>query len=205
MPLRGPMRWFEMSVTPLRRVAGGAVISHEDITRRKQAEIELEQQRQELTHLTRVRILGELSGAMAHELHQPLTAILSNAQAVKRLLHQDPLDLPELDVALDDIVAADKRASDVISRLRLLLKKGEAQFRPLDVNAVINEVLELAHSDLVMRGVTTIRSTRAEPAIDARRPRTIAAGGSEPHRQRLRSDDRQRVGPTRADDHDGAA
>jgi PAS domain S-box-containing protein len=151
-----PMRWFEMSVTPLRRAAGGAVISHEDITRRKQAEIESEQHRRELTHLTRVRILGELSGAMAHELHQPLTAILSNAQAVKRLLRQEPLDLPELHVALDDIVAADKRASDVISRLRVLLKKGEAQFRPLDLNAVVNEVLELAHSDLVMRGVTTV-------------------------------------------------
>ena len=62
-----------------------------------------------------------------------------------------------MQVALDDIVAADKRASDVISRLRLMLKKGEAQFQPLDVNAIIDEVLELAHSDLVMRGVTTIR------------------------------------------------
>jgi C4-dicarboxylate-specific signal transduction histidine kinase len=119
--------------------------------------MESEQQRRELTHLTRVHILGELSGAMAHELHQPLTAILSNAQALKRLLHREPLDLPELHVALDDIVAADKHASDVISRLRLMLKKGEAQFRPLDVNAIINEVLELAHSDLVLRDVTTIR------------------------------------------------
>jgi PAS domain S-box-containing protein len=152
-----PKRWFEMSVTPLRRADGGAVVSHEDITRRKQAEIEAEQHRRELTHLTRVGILGELSGAMAHELNQPLTAILGNAQAVKRLLRQDPLDMPELHVALDDIVAAGKRASDVISRLRVLLKKGETQFRPLDLNAVINEVLELAHSDLVMRGVTTIR------------------------------------------------
>ena len=152
-----PMRWFEMSVIPLRREAGGAVISHEDITRRRQAEIASELHRRELTHLTRVRILGELSGAMAHELHQPLTAILSNAQALKRLLLQDPLDLPELHLALDDIVAADKRASEVISRLRLMLKKGEAQFQPLDVNDVINEVLELANSDFVMRGVTTIR------------------------------------------------
>jgi PAS domain S-box-containing protein len=153
----GVMHWFEMSVTPLRRAAGGAVIAHEDITRRKQAEIESEQHRRELTHLTRVGILGELSGAMAHELHQPLTAILSNAQAVKRLLRREPLDLPELQDALDDIVAADERASDVISRLRVLQKKGEAQFQPLDINAVINEVLELAHSDLVMRGVITIR------------------------------------------------
>ena len=83
------MQWFEMSVTPLRRVGGGAVISHADITRRKQIEIELEQQRQELTHLTRVGILGELSGAMAHELNQPLTSILSNAQAAQRLLRQE--------------------------------------------------------------------------------------------------------------------
>ena len=152
-----PTRWFELSVIPLRRAAGGAVISHEDITRRKQAEIESEQHRRELTHLTRVGILGELSGAMAHELHQPLTAILSNAQAAKRLLHQETLDLPELHDALDDIVAADERARDVISRIRVLLKKGEAQLQPLDINDVINEVLELAHSDLVMRGVTTIR------------------------------------------------
>jgi PAS domain S-box-containing protein len=153
----GTMQWFEMSVTPLRRADGGAVVSHEDITRRKQAELESEQHRQELTHLTRVGILGELSGAMAHELNQPLMSILSNAQAAQRLLHREPPDLPEVDLALGDIVAADKRASDVISRLRVLLKKGEAQFRLLDVNAVINEVLELAHSDLIMRGVSTAR------------------------------------------------
>ena len=87
------LRWFEFSVIPLRRPEGGAVLSHRDVTRRKRAEIEAEQQRQELTHLTRVGILGQLSGALAHELNQPLTAILSNAQAVQRLLAQEPLDL----------------------------------------------------------------------------------------------------------------
>jgi C4-dicarboxylate-specific signal transduction histidine kinase len=151
------MQWFEMSVTPLRRVGGGAVISHADITRRKQIEIESEQQRQELTHLTRVGILGELSGAMAHELNQPLTSILSNAQAAQRLLRQESPDLQEVNLALEDIVTADKRASDVISRLRVMLKKGKTQFQPLDVNTVVNDVLELAHSDLVMRGVTATR------------------------------------------------
>jgi PAS domain S-box-containing protein len=149
------LRWFEFSVIPLDRSEGGAALSHRDITRRKRAEIDAEQQRQELTHLTRVGILGQLSGALAHELNQPLTAILSNAQAVQRYLAQEPLDLPELRVALGDIVEADKRAGDVIRRLRDLLKKGEAQFRPLDLNSVIKDVLELAHSDLVVRGVTT--------------------------------------------------
>jgi len=107
--------------------------------------------------VTRIGMLGGLSGAMAHELHQPLTAILSNAQAVKRLLRQEPLDMPELHTAIDDIVVADKRAQDVISRLRVLLRKDVAQFQPLDLNAIISEVLELVHSDLVMRGVNTAR------------------------------------------------
>jgi len=155
-PCPSAPRWFEFSVIPLRRPEGGAVLSHRDVTRRKRAEIDAEQQRQELTHLTRVGILGQLSGALAHELNQPLTAILSNAQAVQRLLAQEPLDVAELRFALGDIVEADKRAGDVIRRLRDLLKKGEAQFRPLDLSGVVKDALELAHSDLVVRGVTTV-------------------------------------------------
>jgi PAS domain S-box-containing protein len=149
-------RWFEMSVVPLRRPEGGAVVAHHDITRRKRAEIDAEQQRQELTHLTRVGILGQLSGALAHELNQPLTAILSNAQAVQRFLAREPLDVAELRAALGEIVEADRRASDVIVRLRTLLKKGEAQFRPLDLNEAVKDALDLAHSDLVVRNVATI-------------------------------------------------
>jgi len=149
------LRWFEFSAIPLRRPGGGAVLSHRDVTRRKRAEIDAEQQRQQLTHLTRVGILGQLSGALAHELNQPLTAILSNAQAVQRFLSREPLDLAELRGALADIVEADKRAGDVIRRLRYLLKKGEAQFRPIDLGGVVKDTLELAHSDLVVRGVTT--------------------------------------------------
>ena len=148
-------RWFEFSVIPLRHPEGGAVLSHRDVTRRKRAEIDAEQQRQELTHLTRVGILGQLSGTLAHELNQPLTAILSNAQAVQRFLSREPLDVEELRVALADIVEADKRAGDVIRRLRDMLKKGEAQFRPVDLDGVVKDALELAHSDLVVRGVTT--------------------------------------------------
>jgi signal transduction histidine kinase len=163
-------RWFEMFVVPLRRPEGGAVLSHRDITRRKRAEIEAEQQRQELTHLTRVGILGQLSGALAHELNQPLTAILSNAQAVQRFLTQEPLEVAELRAALQEIVEADKRASDVIVRLRTLLKKGEAQFRPLDLNEAVKDALDLARSDLVVRNVaTTCRLAPDLPRVRADR------------------------------------
>src|SRR5262245_64112413 len=80
-----------------------------DITERKQAELEAQQQRQLLTHLTRVVTLGELSGALAHELSQPLTSILSNAQAAQRLLTREPADLAEVRDILKDIVDDDRR------------------------------------------------------------------------------------------------
>ena len=111
-------------------------------------------QRAELAHLSRVTMLGELSGSMAHELNQPLTAILSNAQAAQRFLADDQPDLSELRDILGDIVAQDKRAGEVIRRLRLLLKKGEVQQHPLSVNEVVLEVLRLVRSDLVNQNFT---------------------------------------------------
>jgi two-component system, LuxR family, sensor kinase FixL len=99
-------------------------------------------------------MLGELSGSMAHELNQPLTAILSNAQAAQRFLADDQPDLSELRDILADIVAQDKRAGEVIRRLRLLLKKGEVQQQPLSVNEVVLEVLRLVRSDLVNQNFT---------------------------------------------------
>jgi signal transduction histidine kinase len=121
--------------------------------RRRIAEFEAEQQRQQLTHLTRVGVLGELSGAFAHELNQPLTAILSNAQAARLILEQEPVNLDEIRDILDDIVHDDRRAGGVIHRLRGLMKKNSASFQPLDFNSVVREVLDLAHSDLIGRNV----------------------------------------------------
>jgi C4-dicarboxylate-specific signal transduction histidine kinase len=93
-----------------------------DITSRKQAEAELQERRGELAHLSRVTMLGELSGSLAHELNQPFTAILSNAQAAQRYLDMESPDLVELREILADIVAEDERAGEVIRRLRLLLR-----------------------------------------------------------------------------------
>jgi PAS domain S-box-containing protein len=125
-----------------------------DVTERRQAELEAQEQRLQVAHLSRVAMLGELSGALAHELNQPLTAILANARAAQRLMNQDPHDPSELREILGEIVDADQRAAEVITRLRAFLHKGEMQLEPVDLNEVACEVLTLIHSDLIQRRVT---------------------------------------------------
>ncbi len=118
------------------------------------AELEIARQRTQLTHLSRVSMLGELSGSIAHEIGQPLTAILSNAHAAQLLLKQPEPDLNEVREILKDIAADNQRAAEVIRRLRLLLKRGEVQFQPLSANETVEEVLNLLRSELIDRGVT---------------------------------------------------
>lgn len=137
-----------------------------DIAERKDTELQLQEQRSELTHLSRVATVGELSGALAHELNQPLTAILSNAQAAQRRLAHEPIDLTEIRDILTDIVNEDKRAGEIIRRLRALLKKGEMQLQPLSLNELANDTVMLAHGDFLSRGivVTTELATNL-PAV----------------------------------------
>src|SRR5262245_20254390 len=98
-----------------------------DITKRKQAEEEAARQRNEMAHLSRVTTRGELSGSLAHELNLPLGAILSNAQAAQRILANSGTDVAELREILNDIISENKRAAEVIRRLRLWLKKSDVQ------------------------------------------------------------------------------
>ncbi len=137
-----------------------------DITDRKRAELDAAAQRQELAHLNRVLILAEQSGALAHELSQPLAAILTNAQAARRLLDRDPLDVDELRAALDDVIKNDKRAGTVIHRLRELLKKRDTVLQPVDLNEIAREVLDLTHSDLLLRRMRITTALSPElPAV----------------------------------------
>jgi C4-dicarboxylate-specific signal transduction histidine kinase len=124
-----------------------------DITLRKQVELDLQQKKIEIMHLSRVVMLGELSGALAHELNQPLTSILSNAQAAQRFLAKDEVDLNEVRDILQDIVNEDMRAGEVIRRLRGLLTSGETQAQSVDINYLVSEVGKLLHSDLITQGV----------------------------------------------------
>jgi two-component system sensor kinase FixL len=124
-----------------------------DITGHKRAELELQQQRDELAHLGRVMNLSELSGSLAHELNQPLAIILTNAQAAQRLLAQQPPDLAEAREILADIVSEDERAGDVIKRLRAFLKPGQTQLQPISASELVEDVLRIARSDLIARGI----------------------------------------------------
>jgi two-component system, LuxR family, sensor kinase FixL len=153
----GQVRWiagrgqveFNCDGQPV-RMRGVAV----DITKRKQAEEQTAHQRNEIAHLSRVTTLGELSGSIAHELSLPLSAILSNAQAAQRVLAHGGADLAEVREILNDIVSEDKRAGEVIQRLRQWLKKGEVQQHSLRINEVVEDVLKLIHDDLINQHVT---------------------------------------------------
>lgn len=113
---------------------------------------ELHRQRQDLAHLTRVSTMGQLASSLAHELNQPLTAILSNVQAAQRFMTADPIDLAELRDILNDIVQDDYRASEVIRRIRAVVKKGDLEVVPLDLAGVMRDVVALVHSDAIVRG-----------------------------------------------------
>jgi two-component system, LuxR family, sensor kinase FixL len=153
----GRQERYRLSVEALERTDGGFILKRTDLTARRQAELEAEEQRRVLSHLARVSVLGQLSGALAHELNQPLASIASNAQAAQLLLRKHPPDLLELHEILEDIVVDDQRAAQVIRRLRALLKRGEARLQPTAPNELLNEVLDLARTELITRriGATT--------------------------------------------------
>ncbi|WP_297839657.1 PAS domain-containing protein [Pseudomonas sp.] len=131
-----------------------------DTSNIKQAELDLAQKQQEVTYLSRLATMGELSGAFAHELNQPLTAILSNAQAARRFLAKGELD--ELEDILTDIIEDDKRADEIIRRLRTMFDKSPAIYQLVNVNRMIMEVIHMLSSDLINHNVavrTELRSS----------------------------------------------
>jgi PAS domain S-box-containing protein len=169
-PAAGEERWFALSVLPLNRPEGGAVVSLSDITPRKRMELEAQQTREELAHAARVATIGELTASLTHELSQPLTGILTNAQAAQRLLAMTPANLEEVGASLADIVADDRRAADIIRRLRELFKKGQTRRVRLDLNGVVREVVTLVTSAALTRGVSLVEDLDpTPPMVDADR------------------------------------
>ncbi|MBK6009305.1 MASE1 domain-containing protein [Ramlibacter ginsenosidimutans] len=124
-----------------------------DITEQRVAERDAQDQRRQLTHLTRVASLSDFSSTIAHELNQPLTAILANAQAAVRLLQLDPSNVEEIRTILDEIADADKRAGLLIHHLRLLMKKGNEEFVQVDLNHLVQDVLDFIRGEFLVRGV----------------------------------------------------
>lgn len=150
----GSEEWYVTTVEPLRLREGGAVISSQNVTDRKRAELEAEQRRQQLTHVSRVSAMGELAASIAHELKQPLTGVLANAQAGLRYLESGNPNVPELREILSDIIEDDRRAGEVINRMRTMLQEGAVESRELDVADVIRTVLKMFASDALLRGIS---------------------------------------------------
>ena len=146
-------RWWSVQVVPLTGARSGAVVTRADITDVRRAELEALRSRQDLAHVARVATVGELTASIAHQLNQPLSAIMTNAQAAGRILEWTEPDLEEVRAILVDIVKDDRRASDVIQRVRDLLRNGELQMQWIDLSGLIREVADLLSSETIIRDV----------------------------------------------------
>jgi len=132
--------------------------------RRVVAQAEATSRRQEVVHLNRVTTASVLSSSIAHELNQPLGAILSNTEAAQMLLKANPLDLAQLGEILSDIVRDEQRASDIISGLRNLLNnRTEADLRTLDLNDTVRDVVKIVSPEVTRRGVVLRTILAPEP------------------------------------------
>jgi PAS domain S-box-containing protein len=154
----------EIGINPIQSPEGTLVLSAiVDITERKKAEAEARKHREELAHLSRVAIMGEMAGSLAHELNQPLTGIVNNASAGRRYIAKGRQDLPKLDSLFEAVVEDGRRAGGIIRGIRGMLHKGKQVRGPVNLNDVIAGVLRFVHSDALERRCVVI--TEPEPDL----------------------------------------
>jgi PAS domain S-box-containing protein len=141
-----------------------------DVTEGKRAQHEADRSRRELARVSRLTMLGEITASLAHELNQPLAAILSNAQAARLILEASRADNGEIPEILEEIAQASTRAGDVIRRVRAWIARDQVVPQDLDVNDVVSDVEQLLHSELIMRQVRLTLDLRPGlPAVSADR------------------------------------
>jgi two-component system, LuxR family, sensor kinase FixL len=121
---------------------------------RKRAEAEIHRLSEELRQASQVMTIGELTASLAHELNQPLGAILNNAKAAQRLVTPKTADLIEIDAALDDIVRDDARAVDIVKNVRAMFQRREAKMAPVEVRQLLLEVAQIVNSDARMKEIS---------------------------------------------------
>ena len=139
-----------------------------DISAQKQSELQLQIQREQMAHLNRVALMGEMTASVAHELNQPLTAIANNASAARRFLERGNIDPVMLQQLLQDMVADSQRAGEVIRGIRALVRKENTVRSELNLNAVIADTLRLVRTDIVMRESAVVTELDHNlPQVDA--------------------------------------
>ena len=144
-------RWSQQRDGKGRPVA--TMVTNTDITDQKHSQDELHKAQGELAHVTRLTTLGELTASIAHEVNQPLAAVVTNGEAALRWLQRDVPDLKEVQSSLERMISNGRRASDVIARLRALTRKTDPIRVPLDINELIEDVLLLVERELVTKNV----------------------------------------------------
>jgi PAS domain S-box-containing protein len=125
-----------------------------DVSASKRAELELRQAQAELAHISRVTTVGELTASIAHEVNQPITGVVTNAEAALRWLGADPINLNKVREVLGEIVKDGMRAGDVLHRIRALIKKAPPRMARVDVNEAVLDVVTLTRSELLRHGVS---------------------------------------------------
>lgn len=163
----GRVLWFRNHsvVRRLGEFQSQLLVTLADVTELRAAESIAEQRNRELAHVSRTATVGELAAAMAHEIRQPLTAILVNAQTATRLLDGRPDDQEAVREILRHIAADGRRAGDVIQRMRAFARKGEVEREPVDLNAAIRTAVQFVGHDTIRRRVDVQLALAPEPLV----------------------------------------
>src|SRR4029077_8980580 len=140
----------EVGLNPIHTTEGLFVLASViDITERKQAELEHQRQNMELARVGRGAVMGELAASLAHEVNNPIGAIVANASAGQRLLAAGKIETKELTELLDDIVADRPRGGEIIQGIRNMVRKGEARRELVQIENIIREFLRFVHADAI--------------------------------------------------------
>ena len=161
--------WFRVGGSLLLMGSGGGLVWWLVRARLRRAEerarvaLELHEKQRELAHLSRVTMLGELGGSLAHELNQPLTAMVNNAAAGRRFIAKGRADLQKLDGLFKEVAADGRRADGILRGIRAMIRKSDEEHRLLDLNAAAAEIMRLVESDALSRHCALVQEF--EPAL----------------------------------------
>jgi two-component system sensor kinase FixL len=162
--------WHSVVLRNIHNKASGIISVGPDITDRIQTEESLRDSLVKLEQVKRLNMLGELTSTLAHELNQPLTAILSNSQAARRFLKAENPDLAEVAEILDDVIQNNRHASEIIRRLRELIRPGEVELETVDLHQLIQDTIEICQSEFRERSIEWKLDLKAEkPIVEAGR------------------------------------